>query len=679
MRLRLLLFLLSAAPALLAAQDPPAGQAGDTLRVEMEAIEVIGTWSDIGAANAPLSFSTLQRDVSLLNTESSLSLSELSQHLPGIWVNNRRNYALGERMTIRGLGWRAAFGVRGIQVILDGIPLTVADGQSMTNIIDPAFVRRVELIRGPASSFWGNSSGGVLYLSTDPGWSAGERFRLRATGGSYGLARGEAQYHKSGGQHSFNIYGSLLDDPGFRDHSSARLWRGGVTGSVNLPRGGTISYSGALNHMPRAQHPSGLTGDQARENPRLAVPSFVDAGAGKSITQGQAGLRYRKDTSAGQLSLSAYGIRRDLENPLPFGIITVDRWSGGLRATLDRSFDRLELKGGAELKLQHDDRVEYDNDGGERGAIQIDQLETVWNRALFASAAYRLGSARLLGSVRFDNLEFSSDASSPETSGERNFYSLSPSLGLSVEAGESRLFANFSTSFEAPTTTELVNRPDNQEGFNPGIQPEKTLGLEGGLRGSTGGGSFDYELTLYNMWIRDLLFPYQLSTDGPVFYRNQGETVHRGVEVYLRAQLLSRLQVNATYTLTDAFFREATTLEGVSLADNRVPGVARHRWNGTLRWQPGNWTASVSHEFVSRHPVDNRNTAYNDRYHVVDATLSYRLGLGAKGNTFLQPFLNMNNVLDRRYNGSVLVNAFGGRYFEPAAGRNWRFGLSMEF
>lgn len=679
MKLRLLLFLMAAAPALLAAQDPPDGQEGDTLKVEMEAIEVIGTWSDIGAANAPLSFSTLQRDPALLNAESSLSLSEIGRHLPGIWVNNRRNYALGERMTIRGLGWRAAFGVRGIQVILDGIPLTVADGQSMTNIIDPAFVRRAELIRGPAASFWGNSSGGVLYLSTDPAWSAGERFRLRATGGSYGLARGEAQYYVRGGAHSFNIYGSLLDDPGFRNHSSARLWRGGVTGSVTLPGGGLIEYSGALNHMPRAQHPSGLTREQARENPRLAVPSFVESGAGKSITQGQAGLRYLADTPAGALTLSAYGIRRDLENPLPFGIITVGRWSGGLRATLDRRFDRLELKGGAELKLQRDDRVEYENDGGSRGAVQIDQLETVWNRALFASAAYRLGRARLLGSVRFDNLEFTSDASSPSASGERNFYALSPSLGLSVEAGESRLFANLSTSFEAPTTTELVNRPDNQEGFNPGIQPEKTLGLEAGLRGGAGGSAINYELTLYNMWIRDLLFPYQLSADGPVFYRNQGETLHRGVEASLRARVLPRLEASATYTLTDAFFREATTLEGASLADNRVPGVARHRWNAALRWQPGSWTASVSHEFVSRHPVDNRNSSYNDRYHVVDATLSYRLGLGPGEEFFLQPFLNVNNLLDRRYNGSVLVNAFGGRYYEPAAGRNWRFGLSMEF
>lgn len=670
---------LLAFPLALSAQNETGENRDDTLSVEMEAIEVVGVHSAITVANAPLSFSARNRDLAQTNHEASLSLSEVGQHLPGLWVNNRRNYALGERMTIRGLGWRAAFGVRGLQVILDGIPLTVADGQAMTNIIDPAFVRRAELIRGPASSFWGNSSGGVLYLSTDPGYTDASAFRMRAMGGSYGLARTEVQYYSDGNTHSFNAYGSFLDDPGFRNYSSARLWRMGLNGSLHLANGGILEYSGALNHMPRAQHPSGLTREQARENPRMAVPSFVEAEAGKSITQGQAGFRYLDDTSLGMMTLSAWGIHRDLENPLPFGIIDVSRWSGGIRATFDKSFERLEIRGGAEVKLQRDDRAEYSNDGGRKGAVQIDQLETVWNRALFASATYSSNGFQLLGSLRFDNLAFSSDAVSPDASGSRDFYALNPAIGISFEAGSARIYSNLSTSFEAPTTTELVNRPDNEEGFNPEIQPEKTVGWEAGVRGELMEGSVEYETALYHMWIRDLLFPYQLAADGPVYYRNQGKTVHRGVEVLLNADLFPGVRLNTTYTLTDAYFQKATTLEGFSLEDREVPGVARHRWNNSLSWRPGDWLISANHEFVSRHPVDNLNRAYNGSYHVVDAKLSYRLGLGRDRQVHLQPFVNVNNLLDRRYNGSVLVNAFGGRYYEPAAGRNWQVGLSLDF
>lgn len=671
--------LLLSLPLVLSAQDGAGESPDDTLSVEMEAIEVVGVRSAITVANAPLSLSARNRDLAQTNHEASLSLSEVGQQLPGLWVNNRRNYALGERMTIRGLGWRASFGVRGIQVILDGIPLTVADGQAMTNIIDPAFIRRAELIRGPASSFWGNSSGGVLYLSTDPGYADASTFRMRAMGGSYGLARTEVQYYSDGDAHSFNAYGSFLDDPGFRNYSSARLWRMGLNGSLSLSNGGVLEYSGALNHMPRAQHPSGLTREQARENPRMAVPSFVEAGAGKSITQGQAGIRYLDDTSLGMMTLSAWGIHRDLENPLTFGIIDVNRWSGGIRATFDKTFDRLEVRGGAEVKLQRDDRAEYNNEGGRKGAVQIDQLETVWNRALFVSAAYSAGGFQLLGSLRFDNLAFSSDAASPDASGSRDFYALNPAIGISLEAGSARIYSNLSTSFEAPTTTELVNRPDNEEGFNPEIQPEKTVGWEAGVRGDLMEGSVEYETALYHMWIRDLLFPYQLTADGPVYYRNQGETVHRGVEALLNADLLPGLNLNTSYTLTDAYFRKATTLEGISLEEKEVPGVARHRWNSSLTWRPGNWLVSANHEFVSRHPVDNLNSAYNGSYHVIDAKLSYRLGFGNDQQVRLQPFVNVNNLLDRRYNGSVLVNAFGGRYYEPAAGRNWQVGLSVDF
>src|SRR5699024_1248534 len=150
-----------------------AQQSTDSLKVELAPIEVTALRTSVTSNKAPLSFSVNSRGLERLNQEASLSLKSIGDELPGIWINNRQNYALGERITIRGLGWHAAYGVRSIQVVLDGIPLTVADGHSMTIIIDPFFIRRAELIRGPSASYCGNSSCGVLYLSTVPNYKKG--------------------------------------------------------------------------------------------------------------------------------------------------------------------------------------------------------------------------------------------------------------------------------------------------------------------------------------------------------------------------------------------------------------------------------------------------------------------------------------------------------------------------
>ncbi|MBN2731270.1 MAG: TonB-dependent receptor [Balneolaceae bacterium] len=604
-------------------------------------------------------------------------LSSITQQLPGIWVNNRENQALGERITIRGLGWRAAFGVRGIQIILNGIPLTVADGQSVTNVVDPAFITRAELLRGPAGSYWGNSSGGVLYLSTDPG-NTNQPFYLRAQTGSYGEKKVQARYSQYTGKHKITAFTSYQYEDGYRDYSSSRLLRSGIQGSYQLSQQSHIEYTGALLAMPQAQHPSGLTAEQAANDPRQANDSFVASDAGKQVTQGQVGLSYHRETAAGLLNVSGYGIYRDLTNPLPFGIITVDRLAGGFRGTLEKTFDNLRINGGAEIKFQHDGREEFENDSGNRGSITLNQTENVRNEAIFFTSVYPLNKIKLLGSLRYDRITFSSDSASNVNTGERTFQSVSPSFGLSYDAGRAIIYSNVSTSFEAPTTTELVNRPDGGNGFNPNLKPERTTGLEAGARGAISQGLINYDLAFYHLWINDLLFPYQLETNGPVFYRNQGKTRHYGIEFSSTIYPTSNISFDATYTLTQAKFEQAQTLDNISLSGNRVPGIPKHRVAGTLAWQPASFWFQLNANYASSYTVNNLNTVFNDEYLTVDTKLSYTKSFDQSGVS-LTPFINLNNIFDADYNGSTVVNAFGGRYFEPAPGRNWQAGVSMRF
>lgn len=652
----------------------------DSLKVKLDPIKVTAIHSTISAADAPISLSTLSRDLQSINHNSSLSLTSIGNELPGLWVNDRQNHALGERLTIRGVGWRAAFGVRGIQVVLNGMPLTVADGQTMINIVDPAFIRRAELVRGPAATYWGNSSGGVLYLSTRPGNNQKQySARLRSMGGSFGMRKGEAEISLNSQNHQMTAYSSYLTSDGFRNHSSANVWRSGITGSVNLTSRSQLQYQAASIYMPKAQHPSSLTAGDAEENPKMAVPLFVSSEAGKQITQGQTGLSYILDTDAGLLNITGYGIYRDLNNPLPFGIITVNRWVGGLRATFDKSLGNLDLQFGAESKLQNDDRTEYENEGeAEKGNVTVDQIERVWNQALFATGTLSLGKFNLLGGLRYDRLRFSTDAPTPDQSGERTFQAVSPSIGVNYQPGNQTIFLNFSTSFEAPTTTELVNRPGGGNGFNPALKPEQTIGLELGIRGSDTQQSINYDLTAYRLWIQDLLFPYQLDPNGPTFYRNQGQTNHTGVEGKISLNLNRNWNISTTANLTSAEFQKAQTLDSLSLAGKNVPGIPNFRFHGQLSWSPGSFLGSASYEFIGSYDVNNLNTEQNEQYSVVDAKLSYQK-IFTSSSVQLQPFVNLNNLFDTRYNGSVVVNSFGGRYYEPAPGRNWQLGLSVDF
>ena len=199
--------------------------------VVLEAVEATATPYTVESGRAPLALSVRTRSDTDVATDPAIGLDALARGVPGLWVADRENYALGERVLVRGLGWRAAFGVRGTHVLLDGVPLTLPDGQAMLNVIDAAAVRRVEVARGPTSVYWGSGSGGVLALSTQSTSSTSSpRARARVLGGGYGLAKADLAVRPDLGRHRLSAWGSVLTEEGFRDHSAVQLARGGLSG-----------------------------------------------------------------------------------------------------------------------------------------------------------------------------------------------------------------------------------------------------------------------------------------------------------------------------------------------------------------------------------------------------------------------------------------------------------------
>ncbi|CAN5490947.1 TonB-dependent receptor [soil metagenome] len=654
-----LLFLFSS----VAAQAP-----ADTLEVDLSAITVTAEPLREGAQGTPNGVSVLARSETELATDPGASLEPLLRRLPGIWVADRENFALGERLAVRGMGARAGFGVRGVRVVMDGVPLTMADGQTAMTIVDPSLVRRVELVRGPASSAWGNSSGGVLFLETLP---AEVGARLRAAAGSFGLVRTDGEFTTDIGTARVGMAASHLRRAGYREHSAFETTRLRSFASADLGAWGRVRATAALEHAPHQQHPGALTEIEFADAPRTAQQNFVSQGAGKSSTQGQFGIAHEVPAGGGQLAISTFGIARSLQNPLPFAIIEVDRLAGGGRAAFSRRDGPARWSLGGEVNAQRDDRLNFANEGGEPGAVRLDQFETVVNGALFTTLALESGALTVSGGLRADQVRFAVRnrlGSTDNDSSAETLTAVSPSIGAAYRIAETTVFASFATGFDTPTTTELANRPDGLAGFNANLRPQRTRGFESGIRAALLSGRVFADVALFHLDVTDQITAFE-GADGRTYYRNADATHHTGFESLVEWRAADGLDLGASYSWSRNVFSEGSQ----NVSDNRVPGVPEHRATG--------WARLTTHGVVSRMSMltasyvwaDDANTARAPGFLTLDLNVSYQ-----SARLPITPFVQISNLLDARYAGSVALNANAGRYFEPAAGRGIQAGVSWK-
>ena len=667
--------------ALAALTASASAQPTDTTRA-LGAVEVTASPFTLVPARAPLALAVRDRSAAERASDPGVSLDALGRGVPGLWISDRGNPSTGERVLVRGLGWRAAFGVRGTHVLLDGVPLTLADGQTQLNVIDPALVRRIEVLRGPASTFWGSGSAGVLALSTEAAGPEAD-VEVRAVGGAYGLAKAEiaARPALRGGR--LGVWGSALSQRGFREQASVEAYRGGLTGSVDLSAGQTLGVVALGAFVPRAEAPGGITPEAAAEDPRQVRDLSVSQDARKRVGQGHLGVAYGRPLGGARLRVTATGGVRSLDNPIVPRYITLDRLAGGLRAVVEGG-GRLTWGVGAEAEGQRDDRLERNNEGGQPGPeVLTDQVETVRSGALFARVGAEAGPLSVSAAARADVLRYATDVRDRG----RTVAALSPSLGVAYRLGGGRgagtLYANAAGALDAPTTTELGNRPDGAPGFNPTLEPERTWGLEAGGRGTwaAAGGTVGAEAAAFVAWAQDLLLPREV--DDVTFYENEGEARHAGVEVGLSAAGLffgpGRLDGAVAATVARGTFLAGS--EGSETpSGRRVPGFPPALATWTFTWSASGalpLALGLDGEAAAAYPADSAGEQTTDPYAVVHLRLAFdRVRLG--GAT-ASPFVTLRNVTDAQYAGAVVVNAFGGRFVEPAPGRHLAAGVAVTF
>lgn len=669
------------APRALRAQEQPA--VPDSLRpVPLAPLTVTILRMPLPTARTPYAVAAVdaRREG---RAQAGLALDEALRAVPGVQVDNRYNYALGERISIRGFGARAQFGVRGVKVLLDGIPATLPDGQTTLNHVDMGSLGRVEVVRGPAASVYGNAAGGVVQLETVRPPAVPILQELRIVNGANGLLRLQSRTGGQAGRVSYQANVARLSYDGYRASSDARNTQADAQLRVEGERDRLQVTANFVDYD--AKNPGSLSDSLLRVDRFQAYANNVRQRTGEAGRQAQLGVLWRHRMEPGELELSTYGIVRSLENPIPVSFIDLDRRGGGVRA-LYRG--RLSVAGrdvlwtvGSDVDAQHDDRVNHTNEQGTRGTLTLDQVETVASVAGFVQVSAPITDrVSVLGGLRYDNVRFKAkdrliDATNPDDSGRRSMDRLSPSFGVVWNAAEAfRLYGNYATSFQTPTTTELANRPTGAGGFNPTLEPEHTRSLEVGARGRLGPG-LDYQLALFRARVENELIGFEVPTaPGRTYFRNAGSAVHRGVEAELSFAPIPELIGRVAYTYTDARF--GTYRVGTTAYDgNLLPGVAPHRAEGVLSIQPGAWYVDLDARYVSRVQVNDANTAASPAYALFDA----RAGLAAVrvGGLSVAPFVGISNLFDREYNTSVVINAAGARYYEPGPGRAFHAGATL--
>lgn len=622
---------------------------------------------------------------------SALGLDDALAAVPGVVAANRYNFSLDQRLAIRGFGARSAFAVRGIKILLDGIPQTLPDGQGQLTHVELGSADRIEVLRGSASALYGNASGGVISIWTDariPERSSGD---IRIVGGTFDRRfdrtwtkwQGTGRFRVStGGGGGATVNVSRLVYEGARDHSAADFRAVGARLRVPLGSAWSLMALADIADQPRADNPGALNLTELGRNRDTVPPLNLATHAGKDVLQGQAGATLRGRLASGdEATLTVFGLARDLENPQTFAYIRLNRSAYGARAVFTRQGGGVTA--GLDVQRQRDDRANFGNAAGAPDTVRsLDQLEHVTELGPFVQAVAAVAPrATLTAGLRYDWVSFAvddrlvgdstSDAKYRNDSGERVMAALSGSLGATLRAGDAvTVYASTGSSFETPTTTELANRPDTAGGFNRGLSPQRAWTYEIGARGAA------WELALYQADVRDALVGFEIpASPGRRFFRNAGSARHRGVELSAGAALGAGLGVRATWTYSDFRYRHYAFSAGGTthvLDGRRLPGVPRHALRLALRARPpslrGAW-GEVETQYASSYAVDDTLSRQTAAWWVTN------LRLGRDGG-HVEPFVALQNVFNRMYVGSVVVNAAAGRYYEPAPGRNLLVGIT---
>ncbi|KMH60119.1 iron complex outermembrane receptor protein [Klebsiella variicola] len=634
-----------------------------------------------------------------------VNLSESLGAVPGLQVQNRQNYAQDLQLSIRGFGSRSTYGVRGLRIYVDGIPATMPDGQGQTSNIDIGSVDTIEVLRGPFSALYGNSSGGVINVTSQTGTQP-PTVEASSYYGSFGTwhygmkATGAVGDGSHAGDVDYTVSTNRFTTHGYRDHSGARKNLANARLGVRINDVSKLTL--LLNSVDiKANDAGGLTADEWRDNPRQS-PRGDQYNTRKNTRQTQAGLRYERQLSAqDDLSVMMYAGEREttqfqsiprapqLKPSHAGGVIDLTRHYQGIDTRLTHRGELLvpvTLTAGLDYENMSERRKGYENfvmvngapQYGEQGALRRNERNLMWNVDPYLQTQWQLTDKLSLdagvrySSVWFDSNDYYITPGNGDDSGDASYHKWLPAGSLKFALTDAwNVYLSAGRGFETPTINELSYRSDNQSGLNFGLKPSTNDTVEIGSKTRLGNGLLTAALFQTNT---DNEIVVDSSSGGRTSYKNAGKTRRQGMELGLDQQFGESWRLKAAWTWLDATYR-TNVCDDASCNGNRIPGIARNMGYASFGYQPEQgWYAGSDIRYMSDIMANDENTAKAPSWTVVGLTTGYKWSYGRMD---MDLFGRVDNLFDREYVGSVIVNESNGRYYEPAPGRNYGIGLNL--
>ncbi|MHB4625259.1 TonB-dependent receptor PqqU [Klebsiella pneumoniae] len=634
-----------------------------------------------------------------------VNLSESLGAVPGLQVQNRQNYAQDLQLSIRGFGSRSTYGVRGLRIYVDGIPATMPDGQGQTSNIDIGSVDTIEVLRGPFSALYGNSSGGVINVTSQTGTQP-PTVEASSYYGSFGTwhygmkATGAVGDGSHAGDVDYTVSTNRFTTHGYRDHSGARKNLANARLGVRINDVSKLTL--LLNSVDiKANDAGGLTADEWRDNPRQS-PRGDQYNTRKNTRQTQAGLRYERQLSAqDDLSVMMYAGEREttqfqsiprapqLKPSHAGGVIDLTRHYQGIDTRLTHRGELLvpvTLTAGLDYENMSERRKGYENfvmvngapQYGEQGALRRNERNLMWNVDPYLQTQWQLTDKLSLdagvrySSVWFDSNDYYITPGNGDDSGDASYHKWLPAGSLKYALTDAwNVYLSAGRGFETPTINELSYRSDNQSGLNFGLKPSTNDTVEIGSKTRIGNGLFTAALFQTNT---DNEIVVDSSSGGRTSYKNAGKTRRQGMELGLDQQFGESWRLKAAWTWLDAIYR-TNVCDDASCNGNRIPGIARNMGYASFGYQPEQgWYAGSDIRYMSDIMANDENTAKAPSWTVVGLTTGYKWSYGRMD---MDLFGRIDNLFDREYVGSVIVNESNGRYYEPAPGRNYGIGMNL--
>lgn len=593
--------------------------------------------------------------------------------VPGVAGVNRDNLAQDLRLSIRGFGARSSFGVRGITIIVDGIPQSLADGQAQVDAIDPSVLGRLQVMRGAAGALYGNGAGGVMLMDTTWGQD-GVHGTGKVVYGSYDTLKLVGLTTATLADTDVHASVSHFSTVGYREHSAGQTTNARLKARHHFDADTTLSLTLAFTHAPYADDPGALTRDEVLMDPRMAAPTSLEFDTGERLDELQSGVAFSTAiTDTQTIEASAFYTRRVFGSYVPSRTVDFDRDYYGVSARYAARPMAHTVGVGIDVRQQRDARTNDTNVGGSAGAPRlVDQIENVRSLGAYVHATVRLHERlSLLGSVRHDVVRFSVDDALSSGSGRRTFAATTALGGIVAQLHEAAsVYANIAQSFQTPTTTELVQ---SSGGLNRDVDPERATSTEIGVRGRVG--ELRYDAAAYWIRLRDELVPFR-DASMQTFYRNAARSRRLGVEASVTASPITGVTIAAAATFLDARYSDYER-DGTSFNGNRVPGIEPLRLGMQAQYTaPFGTFAGLDAQYIAHAQADDANTATNRTTLLLDTRIGHRHPLGP---LHLEAFLGIRNATNAHYDENTRLNAATPRYFEPATPRTYYAGAALNF